>query len=532
MNTQALRQKILDLAIRGKLVSQDPNDEPASVLLERIRTEKQQMVKDGKLKIKDIKGDTIIFKGEDNLHYEKFHDGTVKCIEDEIPFDIPEGWVWCRLGTLFMHNTGKALNSSNTEGIKLPYITTSNVYWEGFELFNLKSMCFSESEIEKCTVVKGDLLVCEGGDIGRSAIWNFDEPIMIQNHIHRLRAYLPLETELYYYFMYLYKFNGMITGNGIGLQGLSSKRLHAIIVPLPPINEQQRIVKCVEQLLSQSTNINKHIKSLKGTIENIKSKILDLAIRGKLVPQNPNDEPASVLLERIQAEKEELIKQGKIKRDKNDSVIFKGDDNSYYELFRDGTQKCIDNEIHFDIPDNWRWCRLKNLAAPESNSFADGPFGSNLKREHYTDTPEVRIIQLNNIGNLEWKDEIKKYTTYSHAQTLERCKTIPGDIVIAKMMPAGRAIIVPNVHKIFVISSDNIRLRLSKNLETKYVYYMINSPSVNRLVLDTVQGVGRTRTSLGKLREIICPIPPIAEQERIVTAIEKYIYNLDIVAKT
>ena len=227
-----------------------------------------------------------------------------------------------------------------------------------------------------------------------------------------------------------------------------------------------------------------------------------------------------------------MIKQGKIKRDKNDSVIFKGDDNSYYELFRDGTQKCIDNEIHFDIPDNWRWCRLKNLAAPESNSFADGPFGSNLKREHYTDTPEVRIIQLNNIGNLEWKDEIKKYTTYSHAQTLERCKTIPGDIVIAKMMPAGRAIIVPNVHKIFVISSDNIRLRLSKNLETKYVYYMINSPSVNRLVLDTVQGVGRTRTSLGKLREIICPIPPIAEQERIVTAIEKYIYNLDIVAKT
>ena len=201
IDTSALREKVLDLAIRGKLVSQDPNDEPASVLLERIRTEKEQMVKDGKLKAKDIKNDTIIFKGEDNLHYEKFSYGTVKCIEDEIPFDVPDGWAWCRLGDLFKHNTGKALNSSKSEGTILTYITTSNVYWDRFELDNLKSMPFTESEIEKCTVRKGDLLVCEGGDIGRAAIWNRNEDIRIQNHIHRLRPYDKINCQFYYYIL-------------------------------------------------------------------------------------------------------------------------------------------------------------------------------------------------------------------------------------------------------------------------------------------------------------------------------------------
>ena len=241
MDTKALRQKILDLAIRGKLVPQDPNDEPASALLEHVRAEKQQMVKDGKLKPKDIKNDTIIFKGEDNLHYEQFQDGTVKCIEDEVPFEIPDGWAWCRLGTIYDHNTGKALNSSNINGVKLTYITTSNLYWDRFELDNLKEMPFVDAEIEKCTVRKGDLLVCEGGDIGRAAIWMFDENVRIQNHIHRLRAFITLSNRFYYYVFYLWKQLELIGGHGIGLQSLSSKAIHNIIMPLPPVNEQQRI---------------------------------------------------------------------------------------------------------------------------------------------------------------------------------------------------------------------------------------------------------------------------------------------------
>ena len=140
--------------MRGKLGPQDPRDEPASVLLKKIREQKKQMVKEGKLKAKDIKNDTIIFKGDDNLHYEQFADGTVKCIENEIPFEVPEGWQWVRLGTIYEHNTGKALNSSNTEGVMLAYITTSNLYWDRFELDSIKEMPFTSAEIEKCTVKK------------------------------------------------------------------------------------------------------------------------------------------------------------------------------------------------------------------------------------------------------------------------------------------------------------------------------------------------------------------------------------------
>ena len=323
IDTKALREKVLDLAIRGKLVPQDPNDVPASVLLERIRAEKEQMVKDGKLKAKDIKNDTIIFKGDDNLHYEQFSDGTVKCVEDEVSFDLPEGWEWCNLGFLFNHNTGKALNSSNTGGIELTYITTSNVYWDRFELDELKSMGFNDNEIDKCTVTKGDLLVCEGGDIGRAAIWNLDEPIRIQNHLHRLRPYDKIVSRFYYYIFYLYKLNGKIKGNGIGLQGLSSNALHSIIVPIAPIKQQYMIVQKIEEIFDLIDFLDEQTMDLDDCIESIKSKILDLAIRGKLVSQNPDDEPASVLLERIRAEKEELIKAGKIKRDKKESVIFK-----------------------------------------------------------------------------------------------------------------------------------------------------------------------------------------------------------------
>ena len=361
MDTKALRQKILDLAIRGKLVPQDPNDEPAGVLLESIREQKQQMLKEGKLKKKDIKNDTIIFKGEDNLHYEKFQDGSKKCIDFETDYEIPDNWLWCNLGLLFNHNTGKALNSSNSTGKALTYITTSNVYWNRFELNNLKSMPFADSELEKCTVKKGDLLVCEGGDIGRAAIWNFDDEIRIQNHLHRLRVYDNVETIFYYYVLYLYKLKGKINGKGIGLQGLSSSALHSIIVPVPPIAEQKKIVMSIEKMISIIDIIESDNDILTSCINNAKSKILDLAIRGKLVPQDPNDEPASVLLERIQAEKEELIKQGKIKRDKMESVIFKGDDNSYYEKIGDSVA-CIDAELPFEIPDNWCWARLNCIS--------------------------------------------------------------------------------------------------------------------------------------------------------------------------
>ena len=242
---ELLKKSILQEAVQGKLVPQDENDEPASVLLERIRAEKQRLIKEGKIK-KD-KNESIIFR-RDNSHYEKLN-GIERCIDDEIPFEIPENWCWVRLGELFQHNTGKALNSSNTSGRKLTYITTSNLYWDRFELKKLKEMLFTDTEIEKCTVMKGDLLVCEGGDIGRAAIWNYDFPIRIQNHIHRLRSYIDINTKFFYYVFYLYKHTGLIGGKGIGIQGLSSNAIHQILFPLPPIIEQNKIVEAIEELL-------------------------------------------------------------------------------------------------------------------------------------------------------------------------------------------------------------------------------------------------------------------------------------------
>ena len=250
------KSKILDLAIRGKLVPQNPDDEPASVLLERIRAEKEELIRQGK--IKRDKKESVILKGEDNSYYEKIGNDVI-CIDEEIPFELPDSWCWCRLGTIFSHNTGKALNSSNTDGCKLTYITTSNLYWDRFELATLKEMFFVDSEIDKCTVKKGDLLVCEGGDIGRAAIWTFDEDIRIQNHIHRLRPYISLSNRFYYYVLFLWKQFGFVGGQGIGLQGFSSNALHHLIVPLPPLNEQSKIVEFVDNLNKTIANIEKSL---------------------------------------------------------------------------------------------------------------------------------------------------------------------------------------------------------------------------------------------------------------------------------
>ena len=242
---ESLKKSILQEAVQGKLVSQDPSDEPAEALLERIRAEKQRLIKEGK--IKKEKHESIIFR-RDNSHYEKL-DGVERCIDDELPFEIPDSWEWVRLGTVFQHNTGKALNASNRDGEKLTYITTSNLYWDRFVLDNLKTMPFTDSEVDKCTVQQGDLLVCEGGDIGRAAIWGSNKPMRIQNHIHRLRAYVPVCTRFFYYLFYLYKGAGWIGGKGIAIQGLSSNAIHNLLFPLPPLHEQVRIVSAIDTAL-------------------------------------------------------------------------------------------------------------------------------------------------------------------------------------------------------------------------------------------------------------------------------------------
>ncbi len=209
------KSKILELAMQGKLVPQDPADEPAADMLRRINPNAKIIT--------------------DNPH----------------SWNIPDTWCWSQLGDLFNHNTGKALNSSNTEGQEYEYITTSNVYWNRFELNSLKKMVYKESEIDKCKVERGDLLVCEGGDVGRAAIWNKEYPIMIQNHLHRLRpvseSILP---SLYLLVFKLFKDKNLIGGKGIALQGFSSNALHKLVVPCIPTNEQKKIVVHIEELFA------------------------------------------------------------------------------------------------------------------------------------------------------------------------------------------------------------------------------------------------------------------------------------------
>lgn len=227
-NSIALRNKLIQLGISGGLTKQLPEDGNAEDLYKEIQAEKQRLIKEGKI------------KKEKPLP---------EIAENDIPFDIPGNWKWVYMGNIFSHNTGKALNQSNTDGTLLTYITTSNLYWEGFVLNNLRSMKFTESELDKCTIRKGDLLVCEGGDVGRSAIWPYDFEMRIQNHIHKLRAYVDVCTKYYWYVLYLYKLSELIGGKGIGIQGLSSNALHKLIVPLPPLAEQKRIVEKLDQLL-------------------------------------------------------------------------------------------------------------------------------------------------------------------------------------------------------------------------------------------------------------------------------------------
>ena len=244
-----LKKSTLQEAIQGKLVPQITEEGTAQELFEQIKTEKQKLVKEGKLK-KSALNNSVIFRGDDNKYYTINRNEKI-CIDDEIPFDIPDTWEWCRLGTLFSHCTGKALNASNIKGQLMTYITTSNLYWDRFELGNIKQMRFTDEEIEKCTATFGDLLVCEGGDVGRAAIWNYPYDIRIQNHIHKLRAYKQLCTKFFFWVFYFYKAIGRIGGKGIGIQGLSSKALDNILIPLPPLKEQQRIVAQIEKLFEQ-----------------------------------------------------------------------------------------------------------------------------------------------------------------------------------------------------------------------------------------------------------------------------------------
>ena len=519
MTAEDLRKAILQQAIQGKLLPQDPNDEPASKLLERIREEKARLVKEKKIK-KD-KNESFIYRGEDNSHYEKFADGTVKCIDDEIPFEIPQSWEWCRLGDLFQHNTGKALNSANNVGTLKKYLTTSNVYWNRFDFTTVKEMYFKDDEIEKCSIRKGDLLVCEGGDIGRTAIWDKDDEICIQNHIHRLRVFIEISTKYIYYIFWFFKRNGVIGGKGIGIQGLSANVLHNILIPLPPLNEQFKIVSKLETILVVSDKYEEkqnELDKLESELQSqLKKSILQYAIQGKLVTQIPTDEPAIELLKRINKEKEQLIKDGKIKREKNTSIIFKGDDNKYFEK-KGNNVVCINDEIPFEIPDSWVWIRFKNLV-----QFSLGKTPERVDSSYWNsnDCPWVSIADMEDKTTLSKTKECisqkalkeKFGNTYSPIGTL----IMSFKLTIGKVSILGiDAVHNEAIISIFPFVSD-------ENITRDYLFNFLSIITGYTTSTDAIKGA---TLNSKKISEMLVPLPPLQEQKRIVMALDNVLTSI------
>ena len=463
-------------------------------------------------------------------YYEKIlATGEVKCIDEEIPFEIPATWEWCRLGYIFSHCTGKALNGTNRKGNLYTYITTSNLYWDRFELSSLKEMYFTEEELGKCTATKGDLLVCEGGDIGRSAIWNYDYNIRIQNHIHKLRSYIPLCTRFFYYVMYLYKGIGYIGGKGIGIQGLSSGALHNILIPTPSINEQKRIISQIEAIMPIAVKYEKsqeELNQLNDSIHNrLRKSILQEAIQGKLVPQIPEERTAQELLEQIRQEKQKLVKEGKLKKFAlSDSVIYKGDDNKYYEQVGK-SDKEITEEIAFDLPNGWSWCRLKDICSIFT--------GATFKKEETVTTKEgVRILRGGNISPFELR--IKDDDIFL---TKDKVKE---DIILKEndiLTPAVTSL--ENIGKMVRVNSDMpnttvggfvfiIRLYLKNQWLSKYILYLLSSPFMIDFMKSITNKSGQAFYNIGKerLSTALLPIPSLAEQHRIVAQIEKLFEQL------
>ena len=514
MDTKALRQKILDLAIRGKLVPQDPNDEPASVLLERIRQQKQQMVKEGKLKPKDIKNDSVIFVGEDNLHYEKFTNGSVKCIEDEIPFDLPEGWAWARLGNLSAAIQYGLSNSAEPQGtyrlLRITDIQDGKVDWNAVPFTTV-------NDPEAYLLKTGDIVFARtGATVGKSfLIAETPYPSVYASYLIRIRLLESLFPEYVYQFFDSACYWTQITDKsvGVGQANCNGTSLKELFIPLPPISEQLRIVPTAQALLAYVAKIDAEKKSLLSIITAAKSKILDLAIRGKLVPQDPNDEPASVLLERIRVEKEELIKQGKIKRDKKESVIFRGEDNSYYEKIGNKVEK-IDYEIPFYLPNGWTWCRFSEVIELFS--------GQDLTPDKYSDIPQG-IPYITGASNLENGCVIVNRWTSSattHATIGDLLLTVKGSGI-------GKIAIcdIEDAH----IARQLMALRCRNGIMQKYLRIVVSAFLTE--ITDQANGI-----IPGIRREVVLgtlfPLPPSSEQLKISAKTNCIIAKLQMIEKS
>ena len=547
MDGKQLKNSILQWAIQGKLVPQNPKDEPASKLLERItkvRNEslspwseaigskachpERNAVKSKDLKRKKASPTSRIYR-ENGIWYEQVGNAEPKDISEDIPFEIPENWAWCRIGDIFYHASGKQQSSSNKGGgTPQKFITTSNLYWGRFVLDNVKVMNFTDYEIKNCSATKGDLLVCEGGaGYGRSAIWDKDYDICLQNHIHRLRPCINGLCEYVYYYIYLLKETNRLASVGTAMPGLSANRLKDLILPLPPLAEQKRIVAKLEQVLPLADEYGAAQEELdklnKELPEALKKSILQQAIQGKLVPQNPKDEPAQKLLERITSSRHSEQSEESSKRSKKTSKtptsrIYR-ENGTWYEQIGTADPKDISDEIPFEIPETWAWCRL--------NSICD--YLHRGKSPSYSDKKVLPVMaQKCN----QWDRIYTEKCLFADPKTIDRY--LPehflqlGDVLINSTGggTVGRTGYVDEYvfseFDKFVADSHVTVVRSNKNICSKYVYYFLITPLIQTGIEERCSG-STNQIELGTetIKNYLIPLPSLAEQKRIVSKLEQ-----------
>ena len=528
MNGKQLKNSILQWAIQGKLVPQDPNDEPASVLLDKIRQEKERLIKEKK--IKRDKNASIIYRGEDNSYYEKMlATGEVKCIDEEVPFEIPKGWEWCRLVEVGKTETGTTPSKSHPEyfGDYIPFLGPANI-------LNSKIVSvtqgLSDIGVDYGRIVPKNtiLQVCIGGSIGKCAIT--DKPVTFNQQINSITPYL-CNVEFVHIVLQSEYFRLAIMDKATGTATpiINRGNWETLLFPLPPINEQERIVANITELthfLSIYSNKQEELNKLNSNMyQRLKKAILQEAIQGKLVPQIAEEGTAQELLEQIKTEKQKLVKEGKLKKSAlNDSIIFRGDDNKYYELI-DNSPVCIDEFLPFQIPETWTWCKVKDLLEIQT--------GASFKKEQANANKKgIRILRGGNILPNKYifkDDDVFVSEEFGNANTILKKNCI--------ITPAVTSL--ENIGKMAVIEKDynNVSAGGFVFIISPYIQdfnhslllaYFLQSPFLIEAMRGITKKSGAAFYNLGKerLKELYLPLPPMAEQSRIVGKINEVLSSI------
>ena len=526
MNGKQLKNSILQWAIQGKLVPQDPNDEPASVLLDKIRQEKERLIKEKK--IKRDKNASIIYRGEDNSYYEKLlATGEVKCIDEEIPFDIPKGWEWCRLNDLALYRKGP-FGSSLTKSM---FVAKSNQSVKVYEQknaiqkdFRLGDYYISKEKFEamQSFIVKpNDIIVSCAGTIGETCLLPLDAPVGIINQALMRVTLFDLSMAEYWqmYFAYMLLNEAQMKGAGSAIKNIPPfEYLKAVLVPVPPLSEQNRLVERYNLLLSLIAKYESEADKLNclnlNIYDKLKKTVLQEAVQGKLVQQITEEGTAQELLEQIKAEKQKLVKEGKLKKSAiNDSVIFRGDDNKYWEKSGDSIV-CIDEEIPFGIPSSWSWCRLGNIASVKGGKRI--PVGEKLTTKN-TGHMYIRVADMKE--NTVKTDDIH-YISESIYQKIKSYTISTEDLYITV---AGTIGSVGEIPKVFDNANltENADKIVFRGICKKFLMYCLLSNFVQSQIKKCTTKVGQPKLAIVRIEDLLIPLPPIKEQYRIVHKIEQ-----------